>query len=412
MAGVRGTLFQCMFACSHTGHQTTRNIRCLEEFRELLPTMVLRSADRFRAAAAPHVVVYVFVSNYEWRESEALSFNVCLRVHTLDTKQPGTIRCLEEFRELLPTMVLRSADRFRAAAAPHVVVYVFVSNYEWRESEALSFNVCLRVHTLDTKQPGISAAWRNFASSCPQWCCGRRIVFERLLHHTLWSMFLFRTMNGESEALSFNVCLRVHTLDTKQPGIIRCLEEFRELLPTMVLRSADRFRAAAAPHVVVYVFVSNYEWRESEALSFNVCLRVHTLDTKQPGIIRCLEEFRELLPTMVLRSADRFRAAAAPHVAVYVFVSNYEWRESEALSFNVCLRVHTLDTKQPGIIRCLEEFRELLPTMVLRSADRFRAAAAPHVVVYVFVSNYEWRESEALSFNVCLRVHTLDTKQP
>ncbi|KAF8305368.1 hypothetical protein TcBrA4_0041370 [Trypanosoma cruzi] len=204
--------------------------------------MVLHSADRFRAAAAPHVVVYVFVSNYEWRESEALSFNVCLRVHTLDTKQPGTIRCLEEFRELLPTMVLQSADRFRAAAAPHVVVYVFVSNYEWRESEALSFNVCLRVHTLDTKQP----------------------------------------------------------------GTIRCLEEFRELLPTMVLRSADRFRAAAAPHVVVYVFVSNYEWRESEALSFNVCLRVHTLDTKQPGTIRCLEEFRELLPTMVLQLGGSF----------------------------------------------------------------------------------------------------------
>ncbi|KAF8307898.1 hypothetical protein TcBrA4_0000230 [Trypanosoma cruzi] len=115
--------------------------------------MVLHSADRFRAAAAPHVVVYVFVSNYEWRESETLSFNVCLRVHTLDTKLPWTIRCLEEFRELLPTMVLHSADRFRAAAVPHVVVYVFVSNYEWRESEALSFIVCLRVHTLDAKQP-------------------------------------------------------------------------------------------------------------------------------------------------------------------------------------------------------------------------------------------------------------------
>ncbi|KAF8304731.1 hypothetical protein TcBrA4_0048880 [Trypanosoma cruzi] len=108
--------------------------------------MVLHSADRFRAAAAPHVVVYVFVSNYEWRESETLSFNVCLRVHTLDNLNYPLL-----FRELLPTMVLQ--DRFRAAAAPHVVVYVFVSNYEWRESETLSFNVCLRVHTLDTKQP-------------------------------------------------------------------------------------------------------------------------------------------------------------------------------------------------------------------------------------------------------------------
>ncbi|KAF8277307.1 hypothetical protein TcBrA4_0109730 [Trypanosoma cruzi] len=353
--------------------------------------MVLHSADRFRAAAAPHVVVYVFVSNYEWRESEALSFNVCLRVHTLDTKQPETIRCLEEFRELLPTMVLRSADRFRAAAAPHVAVYVFVSNYEWRESEALSFNVCLRVHTLDTKQPGIIRCLEEFRELLPTMVLHSADRFRAAAApHVAVYVFVSNYEWRESEALSFNVCLRVHTLDTKQPETIRCLEEFRELLPTMVLRSADRFRAAAAPHVAVYVFVSNYEWRESEALSFNVCLRVHTLDTKQPGIIRCLEEFRELLPTMVLHSADRFRAAAAPHVAVYVFVSNYEWRESEALSFNVCLRVHTLDTKQPGIIRCLEEFRELLPTMLLRSADRFRAAAAPQVAVYVFVSNYEW----------------------
>ncbi|KAF8287872.1 hypothetical protein TcBrA4_0018080 [Trypanosoma cruzi] len=149
----------------------------------------------------------------------------------------------------------------------------------------------------------------------------------------------------------------------------------------MVLHSADRFRAAAAPHVVVYVFVSNYEWRESETLSIR-CLEEfrecpqwcfggsfssglhHTLWTLfqcmfacSHTTIRCLEEFRELLPTMVLHSADRFRAAAAPHVVVYVFVSNYEWPEARF--------VHTL-VNYPLL------FRELLPTMVLHSADRFR----------------------------------------
>ncbi|KAF8294832.1 hypothetical protein TcBrA4_0070350 [Trypanosoma cruzi] len=115
--GVRDTLFQCMFACSHTGHQTTLNYPLLGEFRKLLPTMVLHSADRFRAAAAPHVVVYVFVSNYECGSQSTL------------------FHCM------------------------------FACSHTGRQNN-----------------PELSAAWRNFASSCPQWCCSRRIVFDPGAH--------------------------------------------------------------------------------------------------------------------------------------------------------------------------------------------------------------------------------------
>ncbi|KAF8278323.1 hypothetical protein TcYC6_0023950 [Trypanosoma cruzi] len=146
---------------------------------------------------------------------------------------------------------------------------------------------------------------------------------------------------------------------------------------------------------------------ESETLSVNICLRVHTLDTKQPELIRCLEEFRELLPTRVLHSADRFRAAAASHVWSKFLFPIVNGGSQRTLSVNICLRVHTLDTNNPELIRCLEEFRELLPTRVLHSADRFRAAAASHVVVQFLFPDCEWWESEALSVNICLRVqHT------
>ncbi|KAF8290398.1 hypothetical protein TcBrA4_0121320 [Trypanosoma cruzi] len=155
--------------------------------------------------------------------------------------------------------------------------------------------------------------------------------------HTLWSMFLFRMnyplLGGISQALAHNGAAL-----------------------------GGSFSSGCCTTRCGLCFVSNYEWRESETLSMYVCVFTHWTPNNflnyvcvfleefrraQPTMIRCLEEFRKLLPTMVLHSADRFRAAAAPHVVVYVFVSNYEWRESEALSFNVCLRVHTLDTKQP-----------------------------------------------------------------
>ncbi|KAF8307251.1 hypothetical protein TcBrA4_0020490 [Trypanosoma cruzi] len=136
MAGVRGA------SSCHNGAALLHS-----ELRELLPTMVLHSADRFRAAAAPHVVVYVLfrIMNGGTGISGHTGHQTTLNYPLLG----GISRALPT----MPTMVLHSADRFRAAAAPHVVVYVFVSNYEWRESETLSFNVCLRVHTLDTKQP-------------------------------------------------------------------------------------------------------------------------------------------------------------------------------------------------------------------------------------------------------------------
>ncbi|RNC41916.1 mucin-associated surface protein (MASP), partial [Trypanosoma cruzi] len=47
----------------------------------------------------------------------------------------------------------------------------------------------------------------------------------------------------------------------------------------------------------------------------------------------------------VVRAGSGTGAARAS--AVSFFVSNYEWWWSETLSFNVCLRVHTLDAKQP-----------------------------------------------------------------
>ncbi|KAF5213807.1 hypothetical protein ECC02_013651 [Trypanosoma cruzi] len=85
------------------------------------------------------------------------------------------------------------------------------------QRHSLSISVCVFTHWTPNN-PELSAAWRNFASSCPQGCCTRLIVFERLLHHTLWSKFLFPIVNGGSQrALSVNICLRVHTLDTKQP---------------------------------------------------------------------------------------------------------------------------------------------------------------------------------------------------
>ncbi|EAN88001.1 hypothetical protein Tc00.1047053509755.89, partial [Trypanosoma cruzi] len=79
------------------------------------------------------------------------------------------------------------------------------------QRHSLSMSVCVFTHWTPNN-PELSAAWRNFARSCPQWCCSRRIVFERLLHHTLWSKFLFRIMNGggQRHSLSMSVCVFTH----------------------------------------------------------------------------------------------------------------------------------------------------------------------------------------------------------
>ncbi|RNF02375.1 structural maintenance of chromosome protein 4, partial [Trypanosoma cruzi] len=45
------------------------------------------------------------------------------------------------------------------------------------QGHSLSMYVCVCTHWTPNN-PELSAAWRNFASSCPQWCCSRRIVFD------------------------------------------------------------------------------------------------------------------------------------------------------------------------------------------------------------------------------------------
>ncbi|KAF5214663.1 hypothetical protein ECC02_012714 [Trypanosoma cruzi] len=79
------------------------------------------------------------------------------------------------------------------------------------QRHSLSISVCVFTHWTPNN-PELSAAWRNFASSCPQGCCTRLIVFERLLHHTLWSKFLFPIVNGGSQrhSLSISVCVFTH----------------------------------------------------------------------------------------------------------------------------------------------------------------------------------------------------------
>ncbi|EKG06015.1 hypothetical protein TCSYLVIO_002902 [Trypanosoma cruzi] len=48
-----------------------------------------------------------------------------------------------------------------------------------------SMYVCVCTHWTPNN-PELSAAWRNFASSCPQWCCSRRIVFDLLCAYQCW----------------------------------------------------------------------------------------------------------------------------------------------------------------------------------------------------------------------------------
>ncbi|KAF8307490.1 hypothetical protein TcBrA4_0018240 [Trypanosoma cruzi] len=358
-------------------------------------------------------------------------------------------------------MVLHSADRFRAAAAPHVVVYVFVSNYEWRESETLSFNVCLRVHQTTLNYPLLGGI-----SSCPQWCCTRRIVFERLLHHTLWSMFLFRIMNGGSQhSLSMYVCVFTHWTPNN-PELSAAWRNFASSCPqcscepphVVVYVSNYEWResrivllggiSSGSQHVVVYVFVSNYEWRESETRVL-AAWRNFASSCPQWCCTRRIVFERLLHHTLWSMFLFRIMNGAAPHLAawrnfasscpqwcctrriVFERLLHHTLLMNGSLSMYVCVFTHWTPNN-PELSAAWRNF-ELLPTMVLLGG-RFRAAAAPHVVVYVFVSNYEWRESETLaSYNgaalggsfssgccTTRRImnggsqnnHTLDTKQP
>ncbi|KAF5214036.1 hypothetical protein ECC02_013403 [Trypanosoma cruzi] len=78
------------------------------------------------------------------------------------------------------------------------------------QRHSLSISVCVFTHWTPNN-PELSAAWRNFASSCPHGCCTRLIVFERPLHHTLWSKFLFLIVNGGSQRHSLSISVRVFT---------------------------------------------------------------------------------------------------------------------------------------------------------------------------------------------------------
>ncbi|KAF8307485.1 hypothetical protein TcBrA4_0018210 [Trypanosoma cruzi] len=103
------------------------------------------------------------------------------------------------------------SQRNAAARERDTTLWCFESNGElsaaWRKSTSLP-SQCVFTHWTPNN-PELSAAWRNFASSCRQ----------------LWSMFLFRIMNGGSQRhVSFTSGCCVFT---------RC-------------------------------DVSNYEWRESE----------------------------------------------------------------------------------------------------------------------------------------------------
>ncbi|KAF8279125.1 hypothetical protein TcYC6_0003660 [Trypanosoma cruzi] len=89
-------------------------------------------------------------------------------------------------------------------------------------------------------------------------------------------------MNGGSQrhSLSISVCVFMHWTPNN-PELIRCLEEFRELLPTRVLHSADRFRAGLHHTLWSKFLFPIMNGEESETLSVNICLRVHHMDTKQ-----------------------------------------------------------------------------------------------------------------------------------
>ncbi|KAF8307250.1 hypothetical protein TcBrA4_0020500 [Trypanosoma cruzi] len=81
-----------------------------------------------------------------------------------------------------------------------------------------------------------------------------RIVYEWLHQsETLFHVCMFRIMNGGSVTGLYNPNFRVRTLDN--------FAEHNPQTDPLLALGGDRFRAAAAPHVVVYVFVSNYEWR-------------------------------------------------------------------------------------------------------------------------------------------------------
>ncbi|RNC37805.1 structural maintenance of chromosome protein 4 [Trypanosoma cruzi] len=53
------------------------------------------------------------------------------------------------------------------------------------QRHSLSISVCVFTHWTPNN-PELSAAWRNFARSCPRGCCSRRIVFDFWCAYQCW----------------------------------------------------------------------------------------------------------------------------------------------------------------------------------------------------------------------------------
>ncbi|KAF8278622.1 hypothetical protein TcYC6_0026170 [Trypanosoma cruzi] len=109
MVGVQRTLLcqypVCVFP--HTGHQTTLNIRCLEEFRGALAHHgCLHSADSFLEADRSTCITRcgpMFVPNVNGGRSEAPLCHYPVCVFTLlDTNTPELSAAWRNFREILP----------------------------------------------------------------------------------------------------------------------------------------------------------------------------------------------------------------------------------------------------------------------------------------------------------------------
>ncbi|KAF5214542.1 hypothetical protein ECC02_012849 [Trypanosoma cruzi] len=461
---------QYLFACSHTGRKQPWISRCLEEFRDSCPQGCCTRLIVFELLH--HIVVQIlFPIVNGGSQRDTLSISVCVFTHwtqtTLNYPLLGGIsralptkgcctRLIVFERPLHPYVIevvnyrwsvlslsisvcvfthwtqnnpeLSAAWRDFASSCPHgcctrlIVFERLLHHTLWSkflfpivnggsQRRSLSISVCVFTHWTPN-EPELSAAWRNFASSCPHGCCTRLIVFERPLHHTLWSKFLFPIVNGGSQrhSLSISVCVFTHWTPNS-PELSAAWRNFASSCPHGCCTRLIVFERPLH-HTLwsEFLFPITNGGSQRHSLSISVCVFTHWTPNN-PELSAAWRNFASSCPHGLLHSADRFRAAAASLRCGQILFPIGEWWESRrSLSISVaCSHTgHQTTLNYP----LLGEFRELLPTRVLHSADRFRAAPASHVVVQIFVSNYEWWESEALSVNICLRVHTLDTKQP
>ncbi|EAN84488.1 hypothetical protein Tc00.1047053510217.10 [Trypanosoma cruzi] len=165
------------------------------------------------------------------------------------------------------------------------------------QRHSLSMSVCVFTHWTPNN-PGLSAAWRNFASSCPQGCCSRRIVFERLLHHTLWSMFLFRIMNGggQRHSLSMSVCVFTHWTPNN-PGLSAAWRNFARSCPQGCCSRRIVFERLLH-HTLWSKFlfrIMNDGGSQRHSLSMSVCVFTHWTPNN-PGLSAAWRNFARSCP--------------------------------------------------------------------------------------------------------------------